>query len=367
MGEIRAFRREDGPEVASLYLKIMRGRGGASSPTLADYLGHIFLDNPWHQESAGPLIYIEDSKIVGFLGVMNRPMKFNGREVRASVVSQLFFDRTLHHGMGAFALLRKLFSGPQDLSFTDGAAEASALLWEAAGGDAARLYSFNWIRTLRPLRTIQEHSIGRRRSGLWKLINGAVAGVSGPLDTIAQSLLQGAFKPLTPYEIVPVDADTLLKTITEIGWREKLKPDYDPKSFQWLIQQAATAKYGQLRLRITRDSDGKSSGWFVYYLKPGGACYVLQIGSRRSDQYRTVLRALFADAAAGGGSCVKGQSQPKKLVDLTEEHCIFRHPNSSVLIHSKDSELRAAIHRGDAMLTRLDGESWLRFSAEEWV
>jgi len=55
-------------------------------------------------------------------------------------------------------------------------------------------------------------------------------------------------------------------------------------------------------------------------------------------------RTLLADAAASGGSCVKGQSPPKKLVDLTQL-CIFRHPNSSVLIH-----------RGTAMPTRLDGE-----------
>jgi len=367
MGTIRAFQREESEEVAALYLKIMRGQRQGKSQKLADYFAHVFLDNPWRHNGIDALVYLEGAQIAGFLGVMNRPMQFAGKPIKTAVVSQLFIDRDIHQGMGALALLRKCFQGPQDLCFTDGAAEASAKIWEAAGGDAARLYSFNWIRPLRLISTLQEHSIGRKQGGFWNVINGAVDLVGSPLDTLAQRWSGEGLRPSVPCETVSVDVDTLLDAITEIGWREKLKPAYERASFRWLIAESEQAQYGQLRLCITRDKDGRTSGWFVYYLRPSGVCYLLQLGARRSNEYRTVLRALFADAAAGGGSCVKGQSQPKKLVDLTEEHCIFRHPNSSVLIHSKDSELRAAIHRGDAMLTRLDGESWLRFSAEEWV
>jgi hypothetical protein len=31
------------------------------------------------------------------------------------------------------------------------------------------------------------------------------------------------------------------------------------------------------------------------------------------------------------------------------------------LVHSRDPEIMAAIHRGEAFLSRLEGEWWLRF------
>jgi hypothetical protein len=57
---------------------------------------------------------------------------------------------------------------------------------------------------------------------------------------------------------------------------------------------------------------------------------------------------------------------PKYLVNLTNLRCLFRQPQTSVLVHSRDSDLLNVIHRGDAALSRLDGEAWLRFSGEDW-
>lgn len=363
MGEIKIFGEEHSTEVAELYLRVMRGRRNVQSQRLAAYFRHIFLQYPWRQDGYNSLIYIDGNKIVGFIGMMRRPMLLAGREISVAVYSQFMMDREAHRGMGGLALLRKCLDGSQELNFTDGSAEGSSKVWESVGGEKVGLYSFNWLRVLRPVATIQEHSTGRRQGGVWTAINGAAAILGMPIDAVAQRFLQ----PRSPFETVAVDSGTLFETITEIGWREKLKPSYERESFGWLISEAAQAKYGQLRMRVTREQDGKVCGWFVYYLKPGGACYLLQIGARRADQYRGVLRALFADAAAGGGTCVKGQSQPRHLVDLTEEHCLFRHPQSSVLIASRDPELKAAIHRGDAALSRLDGESWLRFPVEDWL
>ncbi|WP_155121134.1 hypothetical protein [Bryobacter aggregatus] len=297
---------------------------------------------------------------------MSRPMIFNGREITVCVGSQFFIDREAHRGMGAFALLRKLFSGPQDLTLTDGAAEASAKVWEPAGGDIARLYAFNWIRALKPFATIQEHSIRRKSGTSWDALNGVIGFFGSAVDVLAQRAFPGGFSPSSPFQTLDVDANGLFDTITEIGWKEKLKPKYERESFTWLLQEAAAAPSGELRKKVVYDQTGKACGWFVYYLNPGGVCSVLQIYSRRTDQFRGVLRALFADAAQGGGACVKGQSQPKQLVDLTEEHCLFRQPNSSVLVQSRDTAITAAIHRGDAALSRLDGECWLRFAPEKW-
>jgi hypothetical protein len=362
MGEILNFQHAHSDEVAALYLNAMLGRSGARSRDLAKYLEKIFLEAPWRQEDIGALVYTEQGRILGFLGVMERRMQFEGQKIRVAVVSQFFIDREKHRGLGAVQLLRKFFSGPQDLSYTDGAAEQAARVWEAAGGEAARLYSFNWLRVLRPVATLQEQSIGRRQNGMWKWINGAVRVGAIPVDVLA-----GRWTiPQDVYASEQIDSDGLWELIQHCESREKLRPDYDRETFRWLMRETAEARYGNLKMKVCRDEDGQLAGWFIYYARRGGACLTMQTGARRQDQHRKILRSLFADASDEGGTSVKGQSQPKLLVSLTEEKCLFRHPNSSVLIQSRNEKLRAAIHRGDAALSRLDGECWLRFPAEDW-
>jgi hypothetical protein len=51
---------------------------------------------------------------------------------------------------------------------------------------------------------------------------------------------------------------------------------------------------------------------------------------------------------------------------LTGNHCLFRHPGSSALIHARNPEILRTVRLGEAALSGLDGERWQRFSAPEW-
>jgi hypothetical protein len=364
---IRPFEAQDAPAAARLYLRSMRGIPDAPSAWLADYFVEVFLDNPWRAPGIESLVAVDGDQMLGFLGLIPRPMRFENQSIQAAVVTQLMVDRERGKGNTVFELIRRGFAGPQDLLYTDGAAEVTARIWEPIGGDAARLYSFSWLRILRPFSTLQHQSIGRRTHGVWNSLNALYRLGALPMDLLAQRIAASALRPTAPFAVVPADADTLCTAIGQIGWREKLQPAYDPAAFGWLMKESAKARLGELRLRITQDAAGKPNGWFVYYLQRNGVCSLQQLGARRAEEYRGVLRSMFADAAAAGGSCVKGQSQPRRLVDLTEEHCLFRHPNSSVLFHTRNPAIRLALHRGDAALSRLDGESWLRFATEDWL
>jgi hypothetical protein len=75
-----------------------------------------------------------------------------------------------------------------------------------------------------------------------------------------------------------------------------------------------------------------------------------------------VLDHLFHDARARGATAISGQVQPELLDAFAACHCIIRCHGLRVLIQSRRPELLAAIHRGDASLSRLDGEWGLRFS-----
>jgi hypothetical protein len=116
-----------------------------------------------------------------------------------------------------------------------------------------------------------------------------------------------------------------------------------------------------------RNPSGDLCGYYIYLIKPGGAANLLQIGLRRHDHFDDVFKTLLRDAWDGGASLVRGQAIPSALVNLTNQYCLFRQPHSCVLFQSRDPAIEEAIFRGDAALSRLDGEFWLRFASEAWT
>jgi len=46
---------------------------------------------------------------------------------------------------------------------------------------------------------------------------------------------------------------------------------------------------------------------------------------------------------------------------LSDRRCWFRQEGTWTLVHSRHRDILSAVHQGDAFLSRLDGEWWLRF------
>ncbi len=74
-----------------------------------------------------------------------------------------------------------------------------------------------------------------------------------------------------------------------------------------------------------------------------------------------VLQRLFEDAWRQGAIALRGRLDPAHIQQLSDRHCLFRREGPWTLMHSRDPEILAAIHQGDAFLTRLDAEWWMRF------
>jgi len=72
MGEIRVFTEEHLPDVAALYWRMMRGHRGAPAPAVAGYFREIFMGSPWTTPDIPSLVYLDKSRLVGFLGVIPR-------------------------------------------------------------------------------------------------------------------------------------------------------------------------------------------------------------------------------------------------------------------------------------------------------
>jgi hypothetical protein len=367
MGDVREFRKEDIPAVADLWLRVFRGREGSASKPLLEYFEEIFFKAPWHDASLPSLLYEDDSHgVVGFLGVIPRRMTFQNQPLKVAVATQLAEDDNGRSAYAAVKLFKRFFSGPQDLSFSDGANEASERLWQASGGEVALLYSLDWTRVLRPAQYARVLLEPRRPLVPFVKILPPICLAFDAL--VLRSRLGSYWQPETADaapEEEPTD-EALLSCVQQFSADRALQPEYDLQGFRWLLKQAAAKKmYGKLRRRIVREPGGSIAGWYLYYVKPGQVSEVLQFGGR-PKAIRRVLSDLLADAWKHGAVAVSGEMEPRFAKELGKERCGFAW-TGGVLAQSRRPEILQTIQLGDAFLSRLEGEWWARFSDPDWT
>lgn len=355
---------------------MFRRREGAASKELQNYFREIFFEAPWRDASLPSLVCEEAGRgVVGFLGVMPRRMMFRRQPIKVAVVTQLMVADEARATYTAAKLMKRFLAGAQDLSFSDGANEASERLWQGAGGSVALLYSLEWTRVLRPA----EHAallLKRRRSlipvasALWPLCQAADAALArGRLGRwLRRYWLSDASDTVVEHE-PPVE--TLLWCVRHLAGNRALQPEYQLEHFRWLLAQADEKKiHGSLRKGVVRDSGGQIIGWYLYYARPGAVAQVLQFGGRPKSVPR-ILDRLFLQAWKDGAVAVSGELEPRYARQLAGSRCVFTWPGfwpgCLVLAHSGNRDLLNAIHQGDALLTRLEGEWWARFSDPGWI
>jgi hypothetical protein len=115
---------------------------------------------------------------------------------------------------------------------------------------------------------------------------------------------------------------------------------------------------GTLVRRLVRADDGRPLGSYVMYVAAHGIAELIQLAAAESD-VPLVLDHLVHDAARGGAVEVRGRFEHHLLDALRRRRCRMV-PVDWAALHGRDPELLAAVHGGRALLTRLDGEWWLR-------
>jgi GNAT superfamily N-acetyltransferase len=365
MTEVRPFSEEFAAGTATLYFRAMRGQTRHPGKALPAYFCEILLQNPWATPEIPSWVCLENGKLIGTLGIVPRPMEFRGQNIRAATITQFMVDPDHRRGGTGAKLLGRCVEGPQEMTWVDGAADPVHLVFhKACQAVPAHFYSLHWMRVLRPFEN--GRSFLTRFGTAGKVLHRVASLATIPADLAATRLPPfGARRPAVLFR--SASTEELLACIEEIGWREPLRPWYDAASFAWLMEQAGRASaLGQLRKLIVKDADGTDCGWLVYFAKAAGTAYLLQLGIRGMKDYEPVLRVLFADAFEQGCVVAKGPSRPAYLTTLTSNYCVFRHPESSALIHSRNPDLLNTVRLGEAALSGLDGERWQRFSTSVW-
>ncbi|MDX2031914.1 MAG: GNAT family N-acetyltransferase [Blastocatellia bacterium] len=373
MKPIRPFKRDDIPQVSALHQRIFGVNGApsrsaatpAEAQVYADYFEGTFLQNPWYDDAL-PSLVSEDStgRIAGFLGILPRRMTIAGRPIRVAISSQFIVDpetRSLGTGLG---LVKAFLSGPQDLSMTDEANETSRRLWEGFKGLTAPLYSIHWTRMLRPAR--HAASLLGAVLGRGSLLSTLVTTTTGPAcnlaDAIAARKLPNHFSvPEPKTEAEALTPESLLACLAEFSNTRALWPEYDAKSLSWLLETIGRKKLsGELRAFAVRRAGGALLGWYVYLLKAGGESNLLQMMGRKGT-IGDVVDHLFYDAWRHGSLSVTGRMDTQFIHIYAEKRCTLRCGTPWFLFQSNQADLVDCIQRGDALLSKLEGEWCLHF------
>jgi hypothetical protein len=76
----------------------------------------------------------------------------------------------------------------------------------------------------------------------------------------------------------------------------------------------------------------------------------------RATAIGEIFDHLSHDAWRHGAIALTRQLDPAQMLDLSQRLCVFSQSGFWMLVQSRHPELLQAIHRGDALLTRLESE-----------
>jgi hypothetical protein len=360
MATIRVFAEDDVPAAAALFGRVYPQYRWSSQAACESYFREMLFDNPWRDLELPSWVAEQDGRIAGYYTVVPRPMLFRGRPIRVAVASQFVVDPDRRHAGTTLQLAKACLSGPQDLTLTDGATDLGRRMWIGIGGTAALLYSLHWRRPLRPARYALK--LLEDRGALPLPLTLAARPLGALADGLVSRLSPNRFyREEGEFAEDALDPAAMLAHLTEILAGNDLLPVYDARSLAWLLEQAALKRYhGTLRARAVLDGQRRPIGWFLYYARAGGVSEVVQLAARNGS-FDSVLQRLLADAWRHGAVAVHGRLEPRYVQELSARYCWLRREGPWLLVHSRHADVLAAIERGSAFLSRLEGEWWQRF------
>jgi hypothetical protein len=297
----------------------------------------------------------DGSGLTGFCGVVPRRMSFHGREIRVAVSTSFMVHPRARGNLCALALAQRVIGGPQDLTLTDGATVDACRLWRGIGGTVPPLYNLHWVQPLKPLR--YGLSVLGRRS---RALHAISLGTQLLADLVAMaSRAGGAEAEPSGLAVKPLSASGVAAGISIGARRVDLAPIYEADSLDWLLDRlAADRRKGLLRTRAVLRS-GELVGWYIYYARAGGVGEVVQLVADGSA-YASVWRLLLDDARRERLLALRGRLQPELIDTLAASRGWLRVEGPHMLVHSRHAAITVAIERGAALLSRLDGEWWIR-------
>ncbi|MGE5624346.1 MAG: hypothetical protein ACM3ZT_02235 [Bacillota bacterium] len=357
-GYVRPLEARDIHGIVRLHSCVYGDKYRGRERSLQANLEKILLDNPWRTDDLPSLVFEADGEVIGCVGVLPRPMWFKGRRITAAVTHSFMVEPGRRATLAAVHLVKRFFSGPQDLSLAE-VNNVSRRIWESAGGHASLLYGLRWTRPLQPGRYILSFLKNR---GLPTTAAWLLEPACRFMDLVAPHISGSYLRLQEPEGTSPAELDpqVLCDSLPHFTGDRSLKPIYEPHGADWLMRTLTTnSRYGSFRKTVVRDGAGGVRGWYLYFMRPNGVVEVAQLAAGR-DSVDAVLDHLFYEAKEQGAIAVTGQVDPALFRNLAEQSCLFHHAGDAwLMLHSRDADILHTLEAGEAFLTRLEGEWWI--------
>lgn len=347
MADIRPLERSDLAEVTALLRKQMPGWA-----LNEEVLEATVLEHPWSEEALPSLVAVgEDGAVIGFIGAQARRMRFDGEPIRGVCCTQLAVAADQRAGAVGALLLRRLLSGPQDVTWSDSATDVVVRLWQAFGGLTDHSRAADFMLVLRPWRwaggvlraRLTGQTVGRRLVPVGAFPFQAVGGtLTRRPDVSAAAEVEGS----------EVTAAVVAEHLPALSKHLTVSVDWDEAELVHMLGQVDAVE-GGLACRVVRRGD-REIGWYAYLRRPGGVSRLLHLAAakRAADD---VLGELIEDATASGSAVLAGRAEPHLEWSLRRRHAALGFARQPI-IRAVDPSLAAALGTSASLLTRLDGE-----------
>lgn len=319
------------------------------------WLETVFLNNRTRLPAFDPLVYEDDGRIVGFIGVAGRRFTLGGQTYTGTLHSN-FIVHPEHRGRGAGgALFRAYLELPRDFAFVDEVVEHNRPLHERLGMTVSLAQSVRWILRLRPVRRFASRFTDRL---LPKALHPVCLLPADAMDAVLRHMPRSPYKFREPdLQVTPMSGAGLASLIAGAGGADVLRPDAADGSTEWLVERARSMQehgHGQLVLNSLH-AKGAVVGWYLYYANKGGRSEVLQLVAE-PGWAAPVLDSLAYDAWRRGATSLCGVLHPLMLAPLAERRAVFEPSVRWMLVRTQHPAILEAFTRGQSLLSRLDGE-----------
>jgi hypothetical protein len=365
MGIVRPFQVDDIEAVADLFWKVFKHKHTPSPLSLRDCFRTLYFSHPFSDAPMGSLTYEdEQGKVRGFIGGMPLRLRYRDESIWALVAGNHMVDPDMTDPMAGAMLLRRLFAGPQDLTYSDTANGISVKLWQLLGARPLLSNSVQWIRVLRPsllaLELLRRHRLGK----VFSFLSFPFCSIT---DVVGARLLNRSIdKVVAPLNQRELEADTMLRSLGQFAKGRVLLPDYDRESLNWRLSLAGSKKECGPLVKTGVYEDDRLLGWYLAYMRKGAIAEVLQLVANEKTIH-SVLNHLFSSALQRGCVAVMGSLDSEFLEEYSEDNCFSFIRRPVTVAHSRDPAIMHDISQGKAFLSRLEGEWWSRLQGDEFV
>ena len=347
MENIRAFQDADLPAVQALMEARLPGWTWGES-----FLAETVIDHPWADPEVPSLVALgEQGEIVGFVGAQVRRMRLDGRTLRGVCCSHLVVVADRRAGVAGMFLLRQLFSGPQEVSWTDTATDDVVRMWRALGGHLDYSRSLDWMLVLRPLGWARAlgTAVARDRDRA-----GGLLPVGALPVQVARPWRVRRGLPPVPSGVggERATAATIVEHLPALTRNLRLRLDYDQAHLEAVFAQVESA-LGPVVSRLVRRR-GNPIGWYAYVRQRHGMSRVLHLCALEAET-DAVVAELVEHATASRTTVLTGRTEPQLYRSLRRRRAVLAFARQPV-VHTRDPEIRDLLMTRSALLTQLDGE-----------